>query len=416
MAVIPFSSTGRFNTQTSGIAVSHGTYDQLDLLRIPDVDPMFHMLNDGSALFYRILSMLSKEAPADQPRFEYFEDDKYSVRTTIASVTSGGGATNADDIVMELTEGLASVNTVIYNVTTEEALLVTAAGGTGNTTVTVKRSHQGTSNATAVVATNELILIGATLPEGADANDGIAILPTKDYNFTSFFSQGCNSTDIQELTNMLNGTGQLNNEFRKQTLFLMEQIDQALRYSTRAYTTIDSNPVYYTGGFANTIQGDVLLAGDPTLATPTLDWHELNAAFNEYFLPTSSSPTKTLLCGQVLFSAINNISWGHYVDGGTPTFDTTLGATMSSIVLDGGGVIDVVLDKYGFQSAAQTATGFLIDMGNIALKPFNGFDMVWREVTAPQSHTNKYELFSSAGMKILHNSTHAKVAWQETDI
>lgn len=400
MAVIPFSSTGKFNTQTSGVAVSTGTFDQTDLLRIPDVDPMFHMLNDGSALFFRILSMLAKEKPATQPRFEFFEDDKYAIRTTVVGAVADPGVGGSDDIV--LSSALAAVNTVMYFPETDQAMIVTAVSGT---TVTATWDHQGTTGV-AIADGAEIILIGASLPEGADANGGIAILPTKDFSFISFFSQGVNSTDIQELTDMLNGAAQTSNEFRKQTLFLMEQIDQHIRYSSRSSSSHADGQLYYTGGFTNRVTtNDIALSG-------SLTWEDFNTEFNPIYVPTNSSPTKTLLCGQGLFSQITKISWDHFTAFGTPTFQESLGATVQQIVLDGGGVIDVVLDKHGFAAGtSETNKGFLIDMNNIYLKAFQGFDMTWREVTAPESHTKKFELFSSAGLKVIHEETHAKVAW-----
>jgi hypothetical protein len=405
MAVIPFNDTGKFNTQTSGIAVSTGAYDQVDLLRIPDVDPMFHMLNDGSALFYRMLSMLAKDEAATQPRFEFFEDDKYPVRTTVASVTSGGGPADTE-LEAVLTDGLATVNSVIYNKTNGEALLVTAV--TGGTTITADRGHQGTTKGT-VAADDELILIGAALPEGADANGGIAILPTKDYSFVSFFSQGCNATDVQEITDMLNQTGQLPREISKQTLFLMEQMDQHIRWSSRFSESHTDGQLYYTGGF-----NDRVTTNDITKAD-AMDWKWFNTTFNPVFEHTTSSPTKTLLCGQKLFSAITEISWDHFTLNGTPTFQTSLGATVQQIALDGGGIIDVVLDKYGFKSGtSETGQGFLIDMNSIALKPFKGFDLTWREVTQPQSHTKKLELFGSTGLKVWNEEVHAKLDYTHT--
>lgn len=404
MAVIPFNDgTGKFNTQTSGIAVSTGAYGQTDLLRIPDVDPMFHMLNDGSALFYRMLNMLAKDSPANEPRFEFFEDDKYPVRTTV----DGAVASTTEETVL-FTDAIFAVNSLAYNKTTGECMLV----NTDNATVGEYECTRGVQDTTAanIGDGDEIILLGTALPEGADANGGIAILPTKDYNFCSFFSQGCNSTDVQELTNMLNGTGQMGREFKKQTLFLMEQMDQHLRWSSRFSETHSDGQLYHTGGF-----NDRVTTNDQTWDTTTatgapLTWEFFNTQLNPIFEPTNSSPNKVLMCGQGLFSAITGVSWGHFTDYGTPTFQSSLGATVQQIVLDGGGIVDVVLDKYGFKSGtSETKQGFLIDMSNIMLKPFNGFDLTWREVTQPNSHTKKFELFGSTGLKVVNETTHAKV-------
>jgi hypothetical protein len=399
MAVIPFSDTGKFNTQTSGIAVPTGAYDATDLLRIPDVDPMFHMLNDGSALFYRILNMLAKDAPATEPRFEFFEDDKYPVRTTV-----NGAVASTTEETVTFTDAIFAVNSLAYNKTTGECMLV----NTDNATVGEYECTRGVQGTTAanIGDGDEIILIGTALPEGADANGGIAILPTKDYSFVSFFSQGCNSTDVQELTDMLNGAGQLNNEFRKQTLFLMEQMDQHIRWSSRYSEAHSDGQMYYTGGFNDRVTtNDISWTG-------TLTWEDFNTDMNTIYEPTNSSPTKTLLCGQGLFSQITKIAWDHFTTGGTPVFQSSLGATVQQVVLDGGGVVDIVLDKHGFKSGtSETNQGFLIDMNNIWLKPFNGFDLTWREVTMPNSHTKKFELFGSTGLKVLHEETHAKITY-----
>ena len=77
MAMIPFTTaaTGAYRTQTAGIAVPTGDYDASDLLRIPEVDPTFHMLNDGTFMLWMLLAMFAKAEAQDQPRYDFFEDD-----------------------------------------------------------------------------------------------------------------------------------------------------------------------------------------------------------------------------------------------------------------------------------------------------------------------------------------------------
>ena len=395
MAYLAFNSTtGRFNTQTSGIEVGDGAFSQsaTQLLRVADVDPQFNMLNDGSSLFYRLLSMLSTEEAASQPRYEFFEDDKYATRTTIGTVSS------STSIILD--DAIAIVNTVLYNIRTGEAMLVTAVSGA---TCTIEREYQGTTEV-ALAEDDVVLLLGARLPEGGDANGGIAQLPTMGWNYVSFYSQGLSVTDVQDLSEMLNGSGQSSNEFRKQTMNLMEQMDNDLRWGTRSYDAATGGRIYHTNGFnAWAATNRISLSG-------ALDWYDFNDNLNAMFEPTSSSPTKTLLCGQGLFSAINKVAWDRWT--ANPAFESTLGATMGTIALDGGGLVNLVLDKYGFATGTSlTNKGFLIDMNTVSLKPYTGFDLQWREVTQPESHTNRYEVFGSASLKMIHEENNAVITY-----
>lgn len=399
MAYLPFNSTtGRFNTQTTGITVGDGSFSQTttQLLRIADVDPQFNMLNDGSSLFYRMMAMLATEEAATQPRYEFFADDKYATRTTVNYQAGYDAAATS----IKVDDAIGVVNGVLYNVRTGEAMYITAVS---DTDLTVVRGHQGTT-AAAIVDGDTLLALGAFLPEGADANGGIFQLPTMDWNYVSFYSQGVSATDVQDLTAMLNGAGQSAGEFRKQTQNLMEQMDNDLRWSTRSYAAVSNGRVYHTNGFNSWVTTNRIdLEG-------ALDWYDFNENFNPMFEPTSSSPTKILLCGQGLFSAINKVCWDRWT--ANPAFESTLGATMGTIALDGGGMLNIVLDKYGFASGTPlTNKGFVIDMNTVKLKPYTGFDLSWREVTQPQSHTRRWEVFGSSSLKMIHEENNAVVEY-----
>ena len=395
--MIPFSTaaTGRYNTQTSGIAVPTGTYDASDLLRIPEVDPEFHMINDGTFLLYQLLAMFAKGEASDQPRYEFFQDDLLPVRTTFVGAHTAGDTT---DLV--LTAAIASANTNIFIPRTSEIIRVTTL--TGATLSTVTRGHRGTT-AAAIVAGDDAFLIGQDLPEGADANLGVSQLPTKDWNAISFYSTGWRVTDVQEFTDMLNETGKLSREQRMQVLKMMREIDGDLRWGARNIDTSTSSDgnLYYTDGFNNRISThEIELAG-------ALDWHSLNDAILPVYDDTSSSLGKQFLMGQSLFSDINRIAYDKVQPA---VYDDVLGANISKLELEGGYTLDLIIDKHGFPPGTEVSSwGFIIDAAKAEFIPFTGFDMVIRDVTPVGSHSPQVELFTSASMKLVHEQNNAVV-------
>jgi hypothetical protein len=392
MAYVPNS----FNTRMSGIAVPALGTAGSDLLRINEVDPMFTNLNDGSALLYRMLSMYRKDTPSTQPQYWFFEDDQYAVKTTVVSEVA------ADGTSMVLTDAIAVKGSVVFFPATNDYVLVTAVSGA---TCTIERDHMGTT-AAIIGAGAEAVLLGATLAERGNANAGISSLPTKVDNYISFYSQSVEASDLQEVTNMLNGVGQINGEFAKMTLHIMRQADFALRHSRgKLVSTLasadDGGAAYYTKGF------EQYVTTDAELPATGMTWYDLNEQFNDAFLPTNSSPTKTLICSQSAFSKLNKVCFDRWT--ANPAFEATLGATMGQIALDGGGLIDVVLDKHGFTSTGKQA--YLMDLGYISVKPMQNFEMNWRDITLPTDHGQKHEVFGSTSLCVKLPSLHRTVSF-----
>ena len=381
------------NTQLTGIAVPDGSVGN-DLLRINDVDPMFTMLNDGSALFYRLLTMYGSEEAASQPQYHFFNDDIYASETNI---NNGAGYSASDtSIVVDDAIGVANAHAAIRR--TGEIIRITSAS---TTTWTVVRGVEG-STAAAILDNDEVVLLGGVLPERGAANGGIVQLPTKVQNYVSFFSQSVSSSSLQEATEMLNGVGQMQGEFQKMTLWLMRQMDKALRYSKKDVNTDfagSGKAAYFTAGLEEYVTTNTELTVDG------LTWYDFNTAFNAAFLPTNSSPTKTLICSQTAFSAINKVAYDRWT--ANPAFEATLGATMGQIVLDGGGVIDVVLDKYGF--GTQGKQGYLLDLPYVKTKEMANHGLQWRDITLPTDHGSKSEVYGSTSLKLQLPSLHRTI-------
>lgn len=394
MAYLP----NTFSTRYTGIAVPNlGTVGN-DLLRINEVDPMFTNLNDGSALLYRMMTMYRKDTPSTQMQYWFFEDDQYAVKTTV------NGQVAADGTSVVLDDAIAVKGTVLFFPATNDYALVTAVSGA---TCTVERNYMGVTGS--IIADGaEAVMIGATLAEGGNANGGISNLPTKVDNYISLFSQSVRATDVQEVATMLNGVGQLPAEVAKMTLLCMRQADFALRHS-RGYldtglasATDTSKPAYYTKGL------EQYLTTNASLPATGMTWSDFNEQFNDAFQATNSSPTKTLICSQYAYNKINDVAWNRWT--ANPAFESTLGATMGQIALSSGGLVDVVLDKYGFTDTGKQA--YLLDLPHIGVKPLQGFEMNWRDITLPTDHETVQEIFGSTSLWVkLASSLHRTVTF-----
>lgn len=388
------------NTQTTGIAVSSGAFDQTDLLRIPDVDPNFYYMSKGH-VFFKLLQLIGGRDSVTQPRQEFFNDDKFET-----VLIPNADYNNSVTTVVATVSNAVAPRAVLYNSRTGEALYVTAVSGAS---MTVVRGHQGTSADTIVAATDKLIVLETSLPEGAVAGEGIAKLPVKDYCVTSFYSETVSGTDLQEATKMLNESGKIAGQMADYTNKLLEQMDNSIRWSTRDVDTSTGGEgtLYYTGGFNSTVTtNSVDLVG-------TLTWQDFNDELNAIYDQSESSPMKFLICGPTLYDKINTISWQHHVgNDSVPVFEPTLGAYLKDIQLSQGGKVKLIRDPYGFSSAkGMAAQGFLVDPAFINMIQFQNWDMVWRDVSVKEGHTKRTEVFGSLGLKISREEAHATVAW-----
>jgi hypothetical protein len=80
---------------------------------------------------------------------------------------------------------------------------------------------------------------------------------------------------------------------------------------------------------------------------------------------------------------------------------------MGQIALDGGGLIDVVLDKHGF--GTQGSQGYLLDMPHIKMKEMKEHSLQWRDISLPSDHGTKQEIYGSTSLKLQLPPLHSLV-------
>lgn len=376
-----------WTTQTEGIKTPIGDYSDNDLIRHPYVESEMEYLNEGSALFWKLLSMIPVGEEVDQPRFEFFEDTKFDthVKSTAAYADSA--------VTVVVDSALVIPNMALYNARTQEVMYVTAINGTS---LTVTR---GWGNAAAAIVEDDvLIILGANLPEGGNANQGVVKTPTKDYNYVMFFSETISETNVQKMTNMRYNVGTVAGSYTDTYNKIIEQMDNALRYGVRkADTTISSDgTVYSSGGFINTCGQEINLPLNFTYA-------DLNDLLNPMYDHSASSNEKLFLCGQGVLNKL--IALQEVREQPHPVkYNPVIGATVTTINLSGSGILNVVVDKLGFSiERGMTNSFFIIDPKHIKQRPFKGFaDIVSRNVSQPESHKIIDEMYGCLSLQMTH--------------
>jgi hypothetical protein len=261
-----------------------------------------------------------------------------------------------------------------------------------STTLTITRGYAGTT-AAAVLDEDKWIILVTNLPEGASYNDGVIKLPTKDYNFISFFSESVSETDIQKMANMRDSIGKVAHAYSDHYLKLVEQMNNQLLFGVRFVDTAHSDGrIYHCGGFVDRVSQNINVPNGA-------DYDDLNEAFNTTFEATASSPTKYMIVGQIGYNALIKLQHERQPVS-PPVWNGEIGAYITRIVLSGGGVIDVMLDKYGMTSSRGYQNWyFLIDPTHVRRRAYKGFeDIIRRDVTTPGRHTLVDEMYGSVGL------------------
>ena len=393
-----------YTTQTTGITV--GDNDQF--FRIRDIDPLIKELNTDSGIFYKVLTMLPSEEPANQPKYEWAEDDVPAVTTQINNAAGYDAVTTS--IVVDDGLGLIA-NSLIYIAESREIMYVTAVS---TNTLTVVRGFAGSSPA-AINDNDTVLFLGDQLPETAVANVNNGSIPTQYFNYIQRWSKGVKISDMQDNVNMLGGVGQMPREVMRKALEMKRQMNNALIRGRKnmivSPVSSDDGFVYTSDGFESYITTNVLDIGGNN---GSVSWESLNGFLNPIFTATSSSPTKQLICGEALFSLITKISWDRFEPA---AFEETLGAVVKRIVTDQGGVIDVVLDKYGFPAGTPlSGEGIIPDLAHVKLKEFVGQPLSWRpNVQANDAHVRQDELWGTASLKLSHESTMGRIVGAQVE-
>jgi hypothetical protein len=347
-------------------------------------------------MFYKILSMIPQDAPAISPKYEWGIND---VPANSTRINLAAGYTASDTSIVVADSYPIVKNSLLYVSRTGELIYVSAAPTYSSHTLgTVVRGVAGTA-AAALVDGDELTFLGDQLPELADANLGNGSEPGDDFNYIQRISKSFTVSELQENSAMVDGVGQVPYESIRKMLEAKRNINAALLFSKRAriVSPVGSSDgyLYMTDSIYSKVTQNVL---DLTGVNGALKWPVLNHFFRTLFNATASSPTKVLLVGENLFAAFSRLSWDRFNFRTQP--ESTLGTRVTEVRTDEGGIVQIVLDKYGF-SGAKAGEGAVVDLAHVRLKEMSGEPLRWKpNIQDNDAHVRKDEIFGSFSLKL----------------
>ena len=255
-----------WKTNTAGIAVPTTSTPATDLLRLPDVSADRPFLNKGNSVFWSFLNMIGQGEAATQPQYWWFEDDKH---TTVDTVKAAVASTSTTTVTVDGTSILPRSS--VRNMNTNEVYYVSAVSAiSGGSSLTIVRGAFG-STAVNIGDEDILITLATNLPEGADAGESIGSLPTKTENYVTVYSSTVKASDMQELSDMRYNVGKRADNYTKSMNWIMEQMDNQLRFGKKGVETLADGAVYATGGFRDLVGSAVTMTGIDTRA----EWREM---------------------------------------------------------------------------------------------------------------------------------------------
>jgi hypothetical protein len=252
------------------------------------------------------------------------------------------------------------------------------------------------------------------LPERGSANIGNGAVPGgKKYNFQSFFSNGFEVTDLQQVCAMVdNGfgkVGQVTYETRRKMFEVKCQVNNALLFGARGMsdTSTGDGTLYSGQGFVNYIEENVLNVGD---FAGNLIYPILSDFCDVTFEPMASSRLKVGPCGSNFFGAIHRMN-SQLGMGWTEYFHPDLaGAKVIEMMTMNGNTVQWVLDKYGFPGADLSGMALIIDSKWVRMRQMDGYPLQWRpEIQENDAHVRQDELFGSASLELKFPEVHGYI-------
>lgn len=365
--------------------------------RIDEVSEQLNMLNEESAIFYKILSMFRRGPSVMQPKYTWWKTDVPAVLTRI-NLPAGYLSTDTTLVVDDAT--IFTPNAAVLNQRTNEQMIVQSIPST--TSIVVTRGQLSTV-AAAIVDNDELVSLGPALSEKGVANLANSQLPVSDWNYVSFFSMKKQVTELQENTEMRFNIN-MPDEMKRGWFELQRQINMAILHGRK--NIVDDASVgrfYYSDGFIPQLKTNRL---DLSLVDGVLTWPQFNDWCRTFTQYSAGSSSRTIVAGTSLFAALNQISYNQT----TPvSYNETLGTMVKSIVSDEGLTLDIVLDRHSFP-ARHAGWGIVVDMNQVQLRSHQGFDFHVRpNIQSNDAHIREDEIYGSESVQVIHEEVHGLI-------
>lgn len=261
-----------------------------------DVADRIAMLQPEAAPLITFTNALKRKKVANEPKFEWFEDEL--VGNTVADAS---GATTTTSIVVSAADALKLRVGDILAAPNGEAILLTAFSGTSNTTLTVTRSF-GAVTAYSLSTADQLVIVGNASDEGASNPEFRSTQRVPCYNYIQIFRDPVQITHTAAASDVF-GTADDRLYLRKKVAIEHKRsIEQAFLFGDRAEVAGSY------GGSRRTTSGLVnLISTNVTAAGGVLTEAEFESFLRTVFRyqPATGNPSKVLFASPVMISALN---------------------------------------------------------------------------------------------------------------
>jgi hypothetical protein len=287
---------------------------------------------------------------------------------------------------------------VVLNVNTGEIMwIVSSISGF----VTVDRA-QGSVAATAIAASDPMLIIGTAYSEGDGVSEAVTYDPSVVSNYTQIFRNVYDVTGTASAVRIRFGDGQFQKEARREALELHSiEMERAFLWGAKKEDlTFGSQPTRTTAGINSLVTTNVTdFGGSVTINS----WENV---LEDVFEDGASE--KLLLCGNRTLNTLNKIARNHYTVSTTPV-EKTYGMAMTTWITPYG---TLQIKQHPLLSKDPTFNdwGFILDTAKLKYKYLRGRDTQLRQnVQNPGDDSVKNEFLSECGLELSHETAHAVI-------
>jgi len=372
-------------TGLRGTKYTVGTEDSL----VRDVAARIALLQPTDAPLLAFINGLKSKRVANNPKFEWFEDELIPNTVTIA------GAETASSTAFGLTTGQGvrvKVDDILIS-NTGEALLVTTAADA----MVVTRSV-GSVAATAYLALDEFVIVGTAMLEGANAPSAVWQGKVGKNNFIQIFRDIVELTVTQANSESYGGNDRTHQRMKK-AMEHKRQIEQAFLFGDGFEDTTGLQTRRGTEGVLGFVTTNVTDFGG------VITEGEFEAFMRTVFRyhPTVMAPEKWFLCSPILISALN--FWAKnalQVTQDVKTFGVRITKYRS-----GHGDLNITRHWLLEDFAEFKQYGFVLDPENIKYRFLANLDTkLHTDIQQKQEEVHRDEYRTHAGLMLMQERTH----------
>lgn len=409
-ALLPYKTT----TEALSVFDNANQYRPLFWLDAPSQIDWLNRVDNG--LLLSLLEMLPYDGrEVDQPYVNWTEDSRLDIGTkfTVAATSTDTVLKVMDPYIVGIGNFLVStadgevmrVTDINYDLSKTGATWQNAATVVGN--LKVERGIGGT-NRVAKSADGYLVALPKFLAEEEDLKIGVGSTPgLKQFQYLSVVGETIKVTKRQQESMVYENWGQLERAQIEAVLNIRRKVGKAILFAPRMTEDRGSDgQLYVAGGITTFIKSNVLDLG---AVSSNHTWSIFQEFFYNLFRADASSPEKTLIAGESMYSTFLKMARaGGWIDQ-NPQMAPVLNVDSFSFVTDEGHRVNVLKDRFGL-AANEGLSDFAValDLAHLQGLSAKGFPWAWvQNLQDPRSvQVREDGYWGSFAPIVKHESTH----------